>query len=301
MSKINITLEEFLDMYQDSIGHGPNSQCAFDLINRARAVAYPMGDWVGTLVYRVVSVNSNCFMLPYDLEVIRSAKVNLGHPITINSIIDRREYCNCGDCVLTRVDGRLYNPFPLTENSPYYVFAVNGNDVGKKVRIQYITSSGSAHDETIELRHTKNKATRLRHIPATISRIEKGLTVGLVGVYQGSSLAYLYAHDSSPTYTVYWTNVNSGCVAISAKRRYIPYTREQLGYVIDIHPEALSTLIIALKAKDRKDPGWAQEHADAVKLSKDFLTVELSDETTQNKATAAVYTEDHFINSLHQP
>src|SRR6187551_2007735 len=163
MSKINITLEEFLDMYQDSVGHGPNSQCAFDMVNRARAVAYPMGDWVGTMVYRVVSVNSNCFILPYDLDVIRSAKVNFGHQITINSVTDKRTYCDCGDCVMTRVDGRLYNPFPLTGKGAYNVFAVNSNDVGKKVRIQYVTHQGSAHDETIELGHTKRKSVRLRH------------------------------------------------------------------------------------------------------------------------------------------
>jgi hypothetical protein len=301
MSKINITLEEFLEMYQDSIGHGINSQCAFDLVNRARAVAYPMGDWVGTMVYRVVSVNANCFILPYDLEVIRSAKVNLGYHLTINSVVDRRAYCDCDECVLTRVDGRIYNPFQLTGRAPYHVFAVNSNDKGKKVRIQYTSLAGSAHDETIELNHTKNKSTRLRHVPFQINRIEKESTVGLVGISQGSTVAYLYPHDKSPTYTLYWTNVNSGCVAINAKRRYIPYGRQDLGAIIDIHPEALSTLIIALKAKDRKDPGWAQEHADAVKLSKDFLTVELSDETTQNKAMTPVETEDHFINSLHQP
>jgi len=87
MSKINITLEEFLNTYQDSIGYSVTSQCALDLVNRARAVAYPMGDWVGTMVYRVIAVGNNCFMLPYDLEVIRSAKHNFGHPITINSVL----------------------------------------------------------------------------------------------------------------------------------------------------------------------------------------------------------------------
>lgn len=301
MSKINITLGEFLEMYQDSIGHGSNSQCALDLINRARAVAYPMGDWVGTMVYRVIAVCNNCFMLPYDLDVIRSAKHNFGHEITINSVIDKRTYCDCGDCVMTRVDGRVYNPFVLTEKSPYYMWAINSNDVGKKVRVQYVTFSGSVHDETLELRHGRRKATRLRHIPFSITRIEKEPTVGLVGLAQGCNSAYLYPHDSSPVYTLYWTNVCASCIAISAKRRYIPYTINDLNSIVDIHPEALSTLIIALKAKDRKDPGWSKEHADAVRLAKDFLTMELSDETTQNKAMTVVDTDDKFINSLEQP
>lgn len=300
MSQINITVGEFISAYNNIIGSDEDSQCAYDVINRARITAYPIGDWVGTMVHRPISVNNCSFILPYDLETIKQAKNFNGRSIGINSLVSREEFCSCNDEVLVRIDGRLYIPFQLTEKQPFSMFAVNAKDKGHKVRVSYLDWSGTMHDEEIELLHNARSQVKTRYIPKSILRITKGRTYGMVGVCQGSNKTYLAPEDKVPSFTVYCADVKCNpCIVVFAKKKYIPYDTSDAGTVLDINPEALSSLIVAIKVKDSRKDGWTNEYAASVKFAKDFLNTELNNEKSTSIGIKAVDFTDGFADSLN--
>lgn len=302
MSQINITVKEFIDAYPSVIGYDYTSQCAYDLINRARIIAYPIGDWVGTMAYRPVYLVKQCyFILPYDLDIIREAKCLNGRSLNLDSIISKDEFC-CGDPVLTRIGGRTYLPFQLTAVNPLCFYAINRKDKGSPVRVVYIDWSGTMHDEEVTLGHTKHEATRLTNIPKTIMRIAKGSTHGNVTVTNSVDTAFLAHNDKTPTFTVYEVGdiCKSECIAIYAKKKYIPYTLDDESAVLDINPEALSSLIIAIKAKDARSDNWVAEYGSAVSLAKNFLNAELTNEQSTLVGITAVNFHSQLTEDLRQ-
>ncbi len=301
MSQINITLKEFIESNQGIVGFDSSSQCAYDLINRARIIAYPIGDWVGTMAYRSVMVNQGCyFILPYDLEVIREAKNICGRILGIDSVVSRDEFDCCHDTLLTRIDGRAHFPFQLTER-PLCFWAINKGDKGSKVRVVYIDWGGTMRDEEIELGHTSNEAVRLTSYPKTIIRFTKGSKHGYVVATDGLETAHFNPTDKNPMFTIYKVNsCSSQCIAIYAKKKYIPYSPDDEESVLDINPEALSSLIIAIKAKDARAQNWANEYSAAVSLAKNFLNAELTNEQSSTVGIAPVDYHSQLTEDLNQ-
>ena len=301
MSQINITLQEFIDSNQSTIGFDSSSQCAYDIINRARIIAYPIGDWVGTMVYRPVELRGCFFTLPHDLEVIREAKNICGRLIGIDSVISRNEFDCCTDSLLTRIEGRVHFPFQLTERQLCF-WAINRADKGSKVRVVYIDWGGTMRDEELELGHTNNEAVRLSTYPRTITRLSKGSTHGYVIASDGVNVGHLAPSDKNPMFTIYRINnlCNAQCIAIYAKKKYIPYSTHDSEAVLDINPEALTSLIIAIKAKDARAQGWLNEYSGAVSLAKNFLNAELTNEQSTTVGIAAVDYHSQLTESLNQ-
>lgn len=301
MSQINITLKEFIDSNQGIIGFDFSSQCAYDLINRARIIAYPIGDWIGTMVYRPVALSGCFFTMPYDLEVIREAKNICGRHIGIDSIISRHEFDCCYESLLTRMEGRTHFPFQLTER-PLCFWAINKGDKGSKMRVVYIDWGGTMRDEELELGYTNSEAVRLFAYPRTITHLSKGSTKGYVIASDGVEVAHFSPSDKNPMFTTYRLNnlCKATCIAIYAKKKYIPYSITDEEAVLDINPEALTSLIIAIKAKDARAQGWIAEYSSSVSLAKNFLNAELTNEQSTTVGIATVEYHSQLTESLNQ-
>lgn len=300
MSQVNITVAEFIDMYSDIIGYNSDSQCSYDLINKGRIIAYASGDWVGTVSYERILVNGCNFMLPSKFETIKRAKNASGIDINVEGLLDIGAFNECCEDIIVRISKRTYLPFQLTENIPLWFWAVNSKDVGTELRVAYMDNAGSLNDEILPLLH--QKPTRLINVPLSIHRISKKVTVGMVGVEQcGVNKDYIPANEKTPTYNVYSSNLADCSIIAEVKHKFIPYTVNDENAVLDINPEALSSLIAAVQLKDKKKDNWIPQYAASVKLATDFLKAELKNETSTSFGFKPVNTDDRFFNSLEQP
>jgi len=300
MSQVNITVREFADSYKDIIGSGPDNQCSIDLINQARIIAYPLGLWVGLEVYRRISVVNGTFLLPYDLETIKGAKDWSGQSLNVTNV-SYEDYCTCcGGSVLTRIEGRVYSPFTPSGLLPVSFRNANRRDNGVQIRVVYLDTFGSMHDETLEVNQLTE--TRLIHIPHTIKRISKPTTAGIIEIKECKNVVgYIYPVEKSPVYTLYCIQGHCvGSICINAKKKYIPYTLDDTEEILDINPEALTSFIIAIKAKLKRDSGWMSEYSQTVKFGKEFLEKELLNERDTSIGTHPVDYTNYFYDSLLQ-
>lgn len=299
---MNISVSEFIDNYASILGVGSDSKCAFDLINKARFIAYPLGDWVGTMEYLGFNAAKGTMILPSEFDFIRGAR-SCGHIIDIDvGHVTKELYCGCKSCpVITKRIGRVYSPFQSTENQPFYAYAVNLRDAGKQLRVQYETLKGTRNDETITLLHLQ--PTYLINRPAKITRITKSVTSGVIAIalgvdYQNPILiSHISAGDMNPVYNQYCFTCG-GCIAIEVKKRMMPYSIDSLGDVLDIHPEALSLFITAVKSKDKSEAGWQKDYGASVALGVNFLRQEQINEDSTNDAQLTVQFHDHGFDEL---
>ena len=184
--------------------------------------------------------------------------------------------------------------------SPLSFFAVNMKDVGHIIEVSYIDGAGTHHDEEITLLANQGR-TRLRHAPSRVTRIKKGSTKGRIGVATSQLTDYLEARDKVPTFSVYCADV-CGCYrAIKAKKKYIPYTLDDLNEVLDVNPEALSTLIIAVKKKSANQQNWFQEYSATVEIARKFLAAEVRNKENTRQGIQAVVFDNTFMDSIEQP
>jgi hypothetical protein len=306
MSQVNITVEEFVNTYRDIIGNAADSQCSIDLINKARIIAYPMSDFDGSMAYEPIGVNlGGRLVLPAHLDTIRLARYCNGKGVEISrdEYMDSVYFESCMEDILVRMEGKSYLPFVLDIDNQYpmYFFAVNMHDAGKVMEVSYIDAAGTHHDEEVTL--LPNQAvTRLRHAPSKVSRIKKGSTKGRIGVSVNQLTEYLEARDKVPTYSVYCTNDVCSCyLAIKAKKKYIPYTLDDLNEVLDVNPEALSTLIIAVKKKSSNPQNWFQEYSATVEIARKFLAAEVRNKENTRQGIQAVTFDNAFMDSIEQP
>ncbi len=299
---MNISVEEFIKSYGSILGQSEDSDCAYDLINKARHIAYPLGDWVGTMAYMGFNASKGVLTLPSDIDFIRGARscngivdIDLGH-------ITKELYCGCAcNPVISKMLGRVYSPFQSTENATYFAYAVNLKDVGAELRVQYETGKGTRHDETISLLHLQ--PTTLRNRIGKILRVTKSVTHGAVAIAIGDdpqnpvAIDHISATDMNPTYARYCFPC-SGCLALEVKKRMIPYSKASAGDILDIHPEALSIFIAAVLDKDARKDGWQKSYSASVQLAVQFLKQEQINEEGTNDAQQEVQYHDHAFEQL---
>jgi hypothetical protein len=303
MSHRSISAREFIDEYFQVVGVNSDNECAYQLLNQARNLAYPLGDWVGTMDHRLINVTNGCFVLPSDLELIRGARNCYGDiiPIDLGHVTkDFYNHCDPQPLIVKSI-GRIYSPFQSTENLPIYFHAVNGKDIGKEIRVQYLGTRGARYEDTITLRHLK--PTKLKNHAARILRITKPRTVGLVAVYYGSDsnnpsgVDYILAADTNPSYTVYKSEC-AGTIAIESKKRMMPLSLDSADDVLDIHPEALASFITAIRARDERKDGWLNNYSAAVSLGVNYLKQEQINEAATNDGDIPVQYVSQLTNDL---
>lgn len=301
MSQINITVREYIEMYSDIIGNDPEEQCSIDLVNKARIIAYPTGDWVGTVGYEKLSTNNGNFVLPTEYESIREAKYVCGGNVQVETgPINQSDYFSCASpVVITKLAGRTYSPIQLTENCALDILICNSRDEGKSIRVIYSDSNGSSRDETIILSETP---TRLQYLPSSIKRISKQRTVGSVILRSNGKEGIVKAFETSPVYSIYCilpANSCSGAIYYKAKKRCIPYTIDDLDDPLDINPEALSSFCLATKFKSDREATWFSDYTGAIKLGKDLLKAEyLNEQETIVGIKPIFMSEDNFFEPL---
>lgn len=306
MSQINTTVRDFIRENQEIIGFEPEDQCAVDMVNKARVIAYPMGDWVGTVGYFAAPMHCGNFFLPSCYESIRQVR-QCNNQGRVQLDIDSVEYNMCGGLIImARLYGRSYCPVMLN-GCPLTFTVCNKQDENKLIRVQYVDNKGSMRDENVKMAYPYSPATfgasSLTYIPGEIKRITKPVTVGMVRVNSGTAEGYIESWDRNPTYSIYTsTGTNCNCdgpVYVKAKKKCIPYTTDNLDDVLDINPEALSSLVFAVKAKSRQQQDWLQNYQSLVRLAKEFLNAELQNETDTSVGMASVRMDDKFFNSLN--
>lgn len=307
---MNITVQTFIDQYVNIIGHGSDSQCAIDLINQARAALYSIGEWVGTIEYGCIQLTEGCFLLPSHLETVKDASFcnntlvldnyrNVGYP----------DYRNCCSIpALTKVFKRTPLPFYNTGNILVGFRFVNKQDNDSVLTVNYIDSAGTNRIEDVKVKH-RNPVFLSNRLASAIS-IEKPFTSGRVEVYIKTSESncakvcsrFIEYNETFPEFTLY--SVDGACghrqVAFKAKKKMLPYTLSSLREVLDIHPEALSSAILAVKIKEKQDAGWQSSYAQSIKLATDFLKKELIDQT-QTDSGFVVPETPSFVDNLFTP
>ena len=299
---MNISVEEFIKSYSSILGVGGDSSCAYDLINKARLVAYPLGDWIGTMDYMGFNASKGVLTLPSEVDFIRGARGSCGIIEIDAGHVTKEIYCGCrANPIISKKIGRVYSPFQSTENIPYFAYAVNKNDIGKQLRVQYENSKGTRHDEYVDLLHLQ--PTVLLGRPARILRVTKPVTAGAVAFSIGVDpenpieITYLAANDMHPTYSQYCFSF-SGCLALEVKKRMLPYSIESIDEILDIHPEALSILIAAVIAKDTRKEGWQKDYSASISLAVNFLRQEQINEDSTNDAQLSVQFHDYTFEEL---
>lgn len=302
---MNISVKEFIDNYASILGVGYDSKCAYELINKARFLAYPLGDWVGTMAYMGFNASKGMMVLDSDMDFIRGARS--GHGIVEIDVghVTKEVYCGCkANPIISKRIGRVYSPFQSTENSVMFAYAVNQKDEGKELRIQYESAKGTKYDETISLIHLQ--PTFLINKLSKITRISKPVTSGAIAIALGPdhknpiAIAHISAGDMNPVYNQYCFPC-SGCLALEVKKRMIPYSIESMDDVLDIHPEAMSLFISAIKSKDSNKEGWQKDYSASVSLAVNFLRQEQINEDATNDAQITVQFHDYGFNELvHQ-
>lgn len=302
MSQVAITVRQFIDQNSAIMDYGSDSQCALDLLNQARVIAYPTGDWVGTIGYTGIPANRGEFLLPSCYDAIREVR-----QCSVNGIVSHQmqasDYNQCGgQIVLARLQGRAYCPIPCNGKN-FYARCLNLQDVGKPVTFHYIDNAGSSRVQTINLQHASKVNQEdfcLDYIPNQITKISKPVTIGRVHLTNGNEIGYLESWEQLPAYSIYQTNgVNcGGPVYVKAKKKCIPYTSDNLDDLLDINPEALTSFLLAVKEKNNQGPDWITNYRNLIKFGTDFLKTELTNENDTSIGMSPVIMNDSFFDDL---
>jgi len=303
MSVVNISVAEFLRLYQHTIGFESDSQCAYDTMNAARLIAYSIGSWTGTVVYESVPVHNGTVFMPAHIDVIREARCCNGDKLEI-SAYTKDMYVSCGEPVGVKLMGRAAYPLQLTETPIIKFRNISSKDNGKEMTVTYKDYAGSFREESIIF---TQEPIRLSYRVSNIIRITKPKTIGAVETTVGyanecdvNHSFLIDACDVSPYYSVYcFHNTCPACIAVEAKLRYRPY---QMDYdentILDLNAEALSFMVLAIKKKNSSEPTAIQDYQAAVAIGTGILTKEMNQDQGTKDGTLDVQLNESWADSL---
>jgi hypothetical protein len=302
MSLVNISVSEFLRLYQHVIGSDPDTQCAYDVVNAARMIAYSIGSWTGIISYESVPVHNGTVYLPAHLDVIREARCCNGDKLEI-SAYTKDMYVTCGEPVGVKLMGRTAFPFQLTDHIVMFR-NISSKDNGKVMTVTYKDYAGSFREEEVTF---NQDYIRLSYRVSNIIRITKDKTVGAVeGAISSTSACdnlssfLIDAFDVSPWYSVYcFHNVCPSCIAVEAKKRYRPYLIDyDENTILDLNAEALSFLVLAIKKKNSSEPTAMDEYSKAVAIGTGILTKEMNQDQGTKDGTVDVQLNESWAESI---
>ena len=294
---------DFLEEYKSEIGVSPDSCDAISLINKARELLYPLGEFVGTMGYGTITLTDNkCAYLPYDIETLKRAFTGCKNIVIEDSgycsMADEFCQCGCSSTDLTAIKTGTFSPLPFDtlNNRAYYFRNISKLDNGKKINISYVDSSGTERTEEVIL--DRDKPVNLCHPMNHVLSLHKDRTLGIVGLYinpsSGSGKAVLihriYPKETYPMYAKYsFAGCFCECIVLYGKKRFIGYTNDDYGMEmqLDINPHALVLGIKAIQnlSGAKEDLNF---YAQYVKLAKEFLKQEKNDKTTSFSGTRKV-------------
>lgn len=275
MSQISISVRDFIDTYQNIIGYSADSQCAIDIINKARIIAYSTGDYVGTTTQIGLILCDGCVVIPSNIDSIRNVYAcDSSYMVSYNGIpVYKHDYCSCiKDKVVTKQIDRVAVPFLMGNPSVISIKSINKGDAGKEVVVDYIDSAGTYRKESINLLF--QEPVRLQYTVKKVVAIKKPITNGDLIISQCDNNYKISSRETNPSYAVYKVEGNvcgCKCVVAKAKKRYIKYTLDNLDDMLDINPEGLTTLISAVKTRDKGDANWISLYSAEVSLATEFF------------------------------
>jgi hypothetical protein len=71
-----------------------------------------------------------------------------------------------------------------------------------------------------------------------------------------------------------------------------------LDSILDINPEALSSLVIAVKARSERAQNWIADYSNAVQLGKNFLKAEATNEEETSHGMTPVNMHNDFFDDV---
>lgn len=302
MSQVVMTLRQYIEDNKSSIGSGPEDSCSLSWVNKARIVAYPLGDWVGTIDYIGAPTYRGSFILPSFCEAIREIRRCASDESWVTQSVPREYYDQCGgEVIMSRVAGRTYCPISVGANTLSFSF-LNSKDHEVELEVKYIDTSGSMRYEVLKVPHQRKGSALLGYIPSRVLKIQKPVTVGRVEVCNGNEIGYIEPYETIPQYSIYQsTGLDcGGPLVVKVKKRCIAYTSSDLDSLIDINPEALTSLVIACRVKEDRSITFVQDYAALVTMATDFLKKELSNEHDTSRGTEPVNAHNYFFDDLLQ-
>ena len=281
-------IRDFLDTYDEEIGFGVDHCSAIKQINKALALIFPMGDYMGLMGYATIVHCGSCFYLPYNLETAKKAFTGCKN-VRVESlgycqVTD--DFCSCG-CEakeLTIIKTDEHNPLPFNEYKKGVTYGFkprSSNDTGKTITVGYVDRSFTEREDVLTLKH--KTISKLKNSVFSIKYIYKDKTFGMVDVMESeksdSVIHSLFPAETTPMYSRYsMSGCTCDCIIVYGKKRYIPYQVEEQSLELDtiVNPYAL---MLAIKANNFLS-GEKQNlpyYANHVKLLSDFLKQEKKD------------------------
>ena len=294
-----MNVEDFISTNTQIINRTVESCDIADIINAARSLLYPLGDWSGTMEYGAIPENKSCVVAPYEIETIRSASAGCKHVLVENNsfcFISEDQYCECGcsrESITLVATGRSIS-LPAFKSGAVRFIPKSNNDYGRKIRLSYITSSGS---EVAEEGVMGENGYTTKNPVSSFKFIRKDRTEGTVGAFHveplgktGEKFHTINPRESTLSYSVYSVKgCSCECIIIYGKKRFIPYSKEDiLDQELDIAPHALA---LAIKALDLLGSGAKEDinfYQSYVKLAVEYLKAEKKDKKTSMAASHSV-------------
>lgn len=286
------SIKEFVEDNELGLKISVDSCDLLNRINRARRAIYTAGDYQGTMDHGAIKVGCNkCVYLPYEIETVRTATTGCRHVLVERASycsVAPEQYCKCGcnnqELALIKTGRQYALPFDLPKHGIRLGFSpVSSKDNGKKIRIKYITSSGTeAIDEGLLNRDTPFTTSSAA---SKVLSISKQTTLNNVSVLalspnedSGPIIHCLHPRELKPSYSQYsLQGCVCDCIVIYGKKRFIPLEAgtDLDETMLDINPSALANMMKALTFYDKGSKEdivlyqkWTQLAIELLKLDK---------------------------------
>ena len=280
---------DFLTLHSDIIGSLPTHCDSINILNKARHILWPMGDWRGTMEYAQLNVacqTNPCVFVPFPIETIKGAW-HACKPVPVEScgyllIKTKDDFCSC--CCpeeITLIGNEKQSPIPFEITNSGYLFGfklINKDFEGKAtITITYLDSSTTEHTQEIVFEKAF-KTYLLENRAYKITAIYKSAHPIVLTSKDGTKLHRFHSNEIEPKYSQYQVSgCPCTCIVIKGKKIFNLYTLDDLNDPLDLNPHALELIITArrnLKVDDVNSPAI---YSAWTKLAREYLEKELED------------------------
>jgi hypothetical protein len=288
------SIEEFIEDNEQGLNISKDTCNLLSRINRARRAIYTAGDYEGTMAHGAIRIGCNkCVYLPYELETIRTATTGCQHVVVERASycsVAPEQYCKCGcdNKELTIVKTGRQNPLPfeMPTNSARLGFsAVSSMDNGKKMKIRYISSSGTeAINEGVL---NRDEVFTTSSAVASVISLHKQTTLNNVSVLllppdsdDGRIVHCLHPREVNPMYSQYsLKGCVCECIVIYGKKRFVPFEEgtDLSETMIELNPVAVANVMKALSFFDKGSKEDIVLYKEWMKLAIELLKLDKVD------------------------
>lgn len=283
-----MTIGEVISQLRSSDGIA-NSLLALEKINSSRLLLYPRSDGKSMVDNFTVYPINGKIALPFGYEAIRAAWLPGDHYGSNDVSVERfrwRMINQFDEATHTKLSlipcGTEVVPF-LPKNSQIGFKASMAETSSAIVRVSMNDVSGARIDSEVGVTSDKIKVSN--GVPSELLSISKDITSGEIEVYsicgdEANLIHKIAPREKSLSYQCYIVKgCGSQCIIVSAKRKYRPYTMNDVGIECDIPYPSVSVFIHQIEPNKADIRAYNAAIASAMA----HINVELEDNTKRTR------------------